>query len=594
MNMKKLLLLILGIILILGCAEESPDLVNPPAINNTIDLRFINLGGTGGDLTLEMLNETKLENIVYNQATASINPPADSTTFKVFENGSLSYDYNKIYKFRIRNVKYTFIALPTHENGYNYQNVDTLLNFRTALTVPQNRNDCLVRLFNAYPDSTATYFLRLGCPNGTPVASAMPYKRVNSQASIVPSGKQAFSLVKSKGGQNEILDLYEADLEPQGQYTFIVTRDLDGSEKMMFLDENDTESTAYRPATIIDERLANIRTLNLSSSPVNIYRSNGDVITLDVAENYIDLYNGMVTCSSEDLDTLIVDNSLGQDTITASLEVLQDYTIASFNSNSGVKSVLVEPNPNTIESQGKATIRVVHGAEEIDGVTVSIGARNQHLSESNENNFVIGELIATQLKYGSVSEAKYFEPPIDGQSFKLPITVFTSTEPAELIYTTLAEVEPDKEYLLFVSEDEQRNIETHLVEHSEEDKQPDNLEQGVMLQVLHAVPGVDQITFSVNDEYLNDAILFFSGSLSTVIPAGDQTLFINGSNYNLQADPEKRPYLIACGNANAFDIFDLNFEPMGAVYGEFKRRFVNASEDVARLGIKEQEADTSN
>lgn len=590
--MKKKLLLILGIIIFLGCAEESPDLVNPPAINNTINLRFINLGGTGQDLTLEMLNDTKLENIPYNQSTLSINPPADSTTLEVLQNGALAYDYNRIYKFRIRKVKYTFIALPTHENGFDYQEVDTLLNFRTALTVPQNRNDCLVRLFNAFPDSTVTYSLRLGCPNGAPVSTAMPYKRVNSQAAIVPSGKQAFSLVRSKGGQNEIINLYEAELEPQGQYTFLVTKDSDGNEKMMFLDENDLDATAYRPATIIEERLANMRTVNLSGAPVNIYRSNGDVLMLDVDHNYIDIYKGIVTCASEDLDTLIVDNNIGQDTISASLEVLQDYTIAAFNSNSGLKSILIEPVPNTFEAEGKATIRVVNGAEDIDGITVSVGARNSPISEQNNNNFVIGELLTTQLNYGSVSEAEYLEPPVLGQAFKLPITIFTSTEPADLLYTTIAEIEPDKEYLLFVNQDEQNNIETYLVQHNEEEQQPNQLEEGVMLQVLHAVPGLDEMLFSVNDQYLNNARLFFTGSLSTVIPSGDQTLYINGINYNFQADPEKRPYVIACGNSESVDIFDLNFEPMGAVYGEFKRRFVNASEDVPTLGIKEQEADT--
>lgn len=590
--MKKIFAPLLLIILLLSCSEENPDLVNPPSIANTINIRFINLGGTFENRTLEMIENTIIENVAYNSSSPTVNPPADSTTFKIFQGNNLEYSYDNVYKFRIRDVNYTFFALPSFDNSNNYQNVDTLLNFRTALTVPQSSDECLVRFFNAMPDSLASYSLRIGCPNGELVAPFMRYGTVMAQAKVVKSGEVAFSLVKAVGGTTEIINLYGSELEPQGQYTFILAKGADGKEKLMFLDENNLDADAYREAPVITERLANIRTINLTDANIDIAKITGEAITADLPDNYIDLYSGTPTCSSEEPDSLIVSNSFGSDTLITSLEVLEDYSIVAFKAQKGLKSVLVKPVPNTLLDDGKATIRVVHGAENYEGITVSLGARNAPQSSTNARNFIIGELLATKLNYGEISTQEYLEPHNQGQKFQIPLTIFTSTEPANLIYSSLVEIEPDKEYIVVFSQDNFGNPKTHLIEHSEENKIPNELNQGTMVQILNAVPGLEEMNVHLGNGLLDNAKIDFSSSLATVLPAGDQIIDINGVAYSLQSNPDLRPLVIAAGNSSAIDIFALNNPPMGAVYGEYKRNFVNASEEIAKLGIKETDVDS--
>lgn len=589
--MKKIFAPLLLIILLLSCAEENPDLVNPPSIANTINIRFINLGGTIENRTLEMIENTRIENVAYNSSSATVNPPADSTTFKVLQNTNLEHTFKNIFKFRIRDVNYTFLALPSFDNSNNYQNVDTLLNFRTALTVPQNTDECLVRFFNAMPDSLASYSLRIGCPNGELVAPFMRYGTVMAQAKVVKSGEVAFSLVKAIGAQTEIINLYGSILEPRGQYTFVLAKGSDGKEKLMFLDENNLDADAYIEAPIITERIANIRAINLSDDNIDISRISGEMISADLLTNYIDIYSATTTCSSEDPDSLIVSNSFGTDTIITSLEVLEDYSIAAFKAAKGLKTVLVKPVPNTLLDDGKATIRIVHGAENFEGITVSLGARNTPVSQNNKRNFIIGELLATKLYYGEISKQVYLEPDIEGQKFQIPLTIFTSTEPANLVYSSLVEIEPDKEYLLLFSVDNFGSPIAHFIEQSEENKTPDLLEQGTMVQILNAVPGLEEMSVHTGNGLLEDAKIDFSSSLATVIAPGSQNIEINGVTYSLQSDPDLRPLVIAAGNSENIDIFALNNHPMGAIYGEYKRNFVNASEEVTRLGIKEVDDD---
>lgn len=590
--MKKILFPLLILLLITSCAEENEDLVNPPSISNTINIRFINLGGTFESRTFEMLNNTMIENIPYGYSSLAVNPPADSTTFRVLQNTNLEYEFNNIYRFRIRNVNYTFLALPSYDNTQNYENVDTLLNFRTALTVPQNTDNCLVRFFNAFPDSLATYSLRLGCPNGQVVSPFMRYSSVMAQGTQVKSGEVAFSLVKAKGGQTEIIDLYGSDLEPQGQYTFVLIKDETGKEKMMLLDENSLESDAFREATVIEERAANIRTINFAGTDIDVQKITGELITANLPDNYIDLFNSTQTCASETPDSLIVSSNFGRDTIITSLEVLENYSIVAFRSSQGVTAALVNPLPNTLQDDGKATIRIVHGAESLEGLTVSLGARNNPLSKTTNTNFTIGELIATQLKYGEVSDQIYLEPSIVNNGFEIPLTIFTSTEPANLVYASLVNIEPNKSYIVVFNEDNFGNPQAFLIEDDEENSQPQKLEQGAMIQVLNAVPGLDGMNLSLSGNYLNDAKLDFSGSIATVIPPGNQTLNINGVDFSLIIDPNLRPLVIASGNSQNIEIFAINNTPMGAVFGEYKRNFINASEDIPKLGIKEEKNDS--
>lgn len=588
--MKTNIIIFFAIIFLIGCAEESEKLVNPPEIANTIHLRFINLGGSNESRTLELLNNEKIEDIAYATSSVSINPPADSTIFKVFQGGTLEYDYRNIYRFRIRNVKYTFLALPRNLNSpMGEKNVDTLLNFRTALTIPTNTDEALVRFFNANPDSTVTYSLRLGCPNGMQVAPFSAYKSVMFQGTVVKSGTVAFSLIRSQNSQTEIVNLYSAEIEPQGQYTFIMSLDANGEEKMLLLNENNLESDALQEATVVEERFANIRTINLSGSNVEVGKLSGDMITAGLTPNYIDTYNNTEACGSEEPDTLLVSSGALIDTVSATLDVLQNYSLVVFSGINKLQSVLVPPAPNTLEAEGKATIRVVHGSKNIDGITVSLGARNSPYSKAakDKDNFIIGELLATQLNYGEVSLPKYLEPSVEGQPFKIPVTVFSSTEPAQLVFTTLPEIEAGKEYLLLINDDEFDRPQAYLIEKSEEDQTAEELVEGVMLQIVHAVPGLDEMNVTVGNNLLIDAKLYFSGSLSTVVPAGSQNVNLNGLNFDLSADPLKRPFVIASGESSAIDVFAVNNEPMGAVSGEYKRRFVNASIEVLRLGIKE-------
>ncbi len=582
---------ILLLLVLASCVDENPDLVNPPSQAETIHIRFLNLASDedSRSLSLEYINdEMTTDAVPFAGTTALFHPPGDSVFFNVMKNGNV--DYQKKSKFFFfREVTYLFAALPTPDGAPEPRPVDTLVNLQTTTTVPPNSIDAYVSLFNAYPDSTVSFSLTLGCQNGQSIASNVQYRR-SSPIKNIRSGRTALSLIKSEGPNVETIGTYDFDLAARGQYALVVRREDDGSPGFYIIDHYDDSPNAMIAAVEVPENFAFIRTVNLSGKNIDITKVPGEPVAENLPASYISDFIEVSACSSLYSDTLVV--SAESSTTTSeliSLEVLKKYTALVYDSEDGTADNLLVLEPLELDSAlgDDIAIRVLHAARDFGEMTVSLGARPSELDTLSK--FKSGEVLNSSLNYGEIS------PAVVIPHGTAPIAAFTSSQPASFLFSGLSYFEPGGSYLLVILNDADGNAKLTLIDENTENTQVDYLEDGVLMQLIHAVPGRDFITINLEDEIngqirplLDNSQIRFSESIATIISGGDHTVDIDGTRHDFSVDVAERIMIIATGSGDQTEILSFVNPPMGATPENYKRRFINASLDINELIIKEQ------
>ncbi len=74
-----------------SCADENPNLVNPPPQSAFINIRFYNLAGDGMGRVLDLEGEYKTAEVPVRNISTSFNPPTDSSFLKVRAKGIEEY-----------------------------------------------------------------------------------------------------------------------------------------------------------------------------------------------------------------------------------------------------------------------------------------------------------------------------------------------------------------------------------------------------------------------------------------------------------------------------------------------------------------------
>ncbi|MGA2297858.1 MAG: DUF4397 domain-containing protein [FCB group bacterium] len=578
----KIFILFILTIFIFSCAKESPDLLNPPPQFKTVKCRFINLAGDRNDRVCVLDRTVKSGTVKFAATSDSFMPPADSSIISVQLNGVQEFS-NLVRTRFLRDTYFTLVGLPSVPGRPVQKYLDTVYVLSTIAGLGANTNFANITIFNAYPDTTRFYSVNLGCPNGFALGSGLTY-RVMTAPQQVQAGYVAVSLSLSQNNKISIIGLYNLNLKATGQYVLIIYQKQDGSEGVLLLDEFDDKTDALLPADIVPDRTSDVRTINFSRIPVTIKRIPNDTVAVNVRPNFISDYKLVGACKSSSLDSMAVfaGNSLMAFAPT-SLEVLNKFTVLVFDSaNSNANNAVVAPPVHLTEpSGGRSIVRVVHGAYNLPFLIVSIGARVD--SADTNTHYSSGSMIAKDIPYGQISGYQLVTPGT------LPVTLFSSspTQPTQLLYNSIVTLEPDKYYLLVVTNNHSNgdSLGITLIEDNQISSNISFESQGGFTQVVDLIPDVVSINLNM-PPVLYNAKLYYTGSLASVLPLGDNTINIAGKPTYINANNYSRNLIIAAGTNQNPDIITLQYPPFDVSTSNFKRRYINACKDIGSISVR--------
>jgi hypothetical protein len=571
------------IVLLFSCAEENPDLVNPPPQYETINIRFINLAKEDGQIQLTINEFDQNTAAAYSFCTSSENPPADSGYV------GIKVDGNQVLKeeeraFFIRLTNYTFVALPSNPKDSVQNEIDTVVKLANIPGKNVTGDYCIVKFLNAFPDSSSKFTLTLGCQNGEQLFSNVDYMKIPSSNDKVPIGNTAVTLVQRENSTDNVIGLFELNLVRNEQYTLIVYKKDDGEPGLMFIDDKDLTVDAQILPPIIPEKVTYIRSVNYRSEPIDFVKNGTEIIAQGLTAGSIGNYVEVGACQSLDQDLLqtVIDGDTVHSLYT-SLEVLSDYSAFTFDIGIPDTAITVLAPPVKLDPE-YSTIRVIHAATQLSELTVSLAARNRFEMNEDKTEIIIdgyqsGTYLTTDISFSEISD------PVRIQEGWGPITIFTNTSPINLIHMGVTEFVKNKEYILVITNDDQGNPLLSVIADGDENKAIKYIDEGVFAQFVHLVPGELQLEYRI-PPIVESGGLFYTGGLATVLPAGNHTIYANGVPLDIEAIQGERIFVIAAGEKDNIELIYNNYPPIESGLIENKRRFVNASNEVQLLNVK--------
>ncbi|MCO5250461.1 MAG: DUF4397 domain-containing protein [Candidatus Kapabacteria bacterium] len=595
--LKRIILPIVLAFIISACIEENPALVNPPEKAETVRVRFINLSKDKSPRTLDMSGISKTDVTPWGTSSSSIQPPADSAFFNVYSGTNKEYELEMLQKF-LRNTRYTYFAVPSRECLANPGcNVDTLLFLRTTTALPDNNYECLLKIINLFPDTNSSFAVRSGCPNGEIMFNNVNYMNSSAGPLNLIAETMGVSLIRfvrdGASIEEEFVNIYEVNFEARKQYVLIVTDDGNGNPTLKLLDEDEMSGGALTSPRIVDERNANIRIINLASNEIGI-NFNGLSVASSVQPDQITDYNQISVCNTVFRDSISATVG-GNETINlkSSIEVLQNYSLVILDSGNTIagEMLLVEPVSLQEDVTGKAIVRVLHASKNYEAITVSLGARAEPNAALFPNGYSSGTILASEISQGELSH------PLALYAGVAPLSIFTASQPAKMLYSAKGEFKAGSSYLLILSEDTDGKTKISVVEDDVVNTNVAFLEEGLFVQVVNAVRGVnfvniDIISSKAIQNLVVDARISASNSIATVVDKGVIEVRVNGVSHQIESTENERIMFVASGNSNNIKIFANKFQPLGLSDNSiFRYRFVNATEDIPITFIKKSAKD---
>jgi hypothetical protein len=568
-NTKIFSLLIIAFLF--ACADENPDLVNPPPQYETINIRFINLASQSEQLQLTINNVDHSDPAAYSFCTKATNPPADSGYVGI-EVGGNNVLREEERAYFIRTSTYTFIALPSHPRDSVQREIDTVIKMANIPGKNVVGDYSMVKFLNAFPDSSSQFTLTLGCQNGDKLFSSVDYMKIPTTNDKVPIGNTAVTLVQRINGADEIVGLFELILNRNQQYTLIVYKKDDGEPGLMFIDDNDITVDAQSLPPTIPEKVTYIRSINFHSEPLTLVLNNTEIIAQDLASLSIGNFVEVGACQSLDQDIV--------DTLSTSLEVLSQYSAFTFDIGAIDTTVLAKPIKTDPDF---STIRVIHGGYNLQDMTVSLASRNRFVLNDDGDQIIdgyqSGTYLASDLKFGNISD------PVRIQEGWGPITIFSASSPVKLLFMGVTEFAKGKNYILVITSDTQGNPLLSVITDEETNTSIRFIEEGVFAQFIHLVPGEISLEYKI-PPIVESGTVYYTGGLATVLPLGTHTITANGIPLEIEAKKGNRIFVVAAGQKDDIDLIYNNYPPVLAGGIESVRRYVNASNEIELLNVK--------
>ncbi len=572
--------LIVIVIALAGCIEENPNLVNPPPHTETVRVRFLNLSADKSAKKLSLDNMAFTDLTAYGKVSKAIKPPVDSSNILILSDNGILLQKTR-YKMRfIRETYYTVFYMPLKGDTVS-ASTDTVFMISTLSGLTKKNKTSFIKLFNAADDLYSTYSLNIGCPSGPSLAAGIAYGR-SGIINEIRSDTVAVSLTKSTPGSDPESKLYKIYLEEGKQYSIITARNEFGEEKAYLLSDEDLTENALKELTPVTDRNTYLRVANFSGQDVRLIKDPDIEISGDTPAGWISEYSEFEVCKTTAMDYVaayIGSDKKSMDSI--SLEVLEKYTAFVFDSEDGDAGLTVITGPvfTGEDMKGKAIVRVINASSghSATPLTLSLAARE---SKEKPAFYTTGEYIATDLYYRTKSGAKIITAGV------APLTLYTSTNPAKLLTTALANFEEGHRYIITITSGASGEALLTIIDEETGPAQIEKLPQGVFVQVVNATANSMAMAVSMAPVLANASVPA-SGSLATVLPEGTGRFEANGGSLDFDAHKGSRYLIIAAGISGSPDNFFIKTTPTDFAANNYLRRVVNVSQSIQALSVRQ-------
>lgn len=581
--MKYFQIILMALILIglSSCPDENPDLVDPPPQTETVYARFINFAGDREPRSLIMEGGKAFTDVKFGECTAGIHPPMDSVFVTIRKGTTDEIRTPRRVRF-VRNANYTFFVFPTANNSEKpYNPADSLIYMPTTTGLSEEKNVSYIKAINANPDSTTTYSITFGCPNGPNIASQLRYRQFTFLTKV-RSGQVGASIIRHKDSISENLGLFKLSLNERNEYTIVIAPGTNGMNEAIFiLSDHDPSAGALQAAVPEIETDAFIRTVNLSSSQVESRKEPGESIE-SIPPRTVGTFRDVTACTTIYYDS--VSAYIGGELKSASsrpLEVFNFYSYFVLDSvdGDGKLSVLAE-KLRFYPPSGKSYIRVIHGAAGDPALTATVLARK----DKSQLGFQNGIKLCDLLYYGKVGN------PIEVEPGLLPLAIFTAGTPSNLLFTTTASIEANKNYTMIIGKTVGGDYKISIIDDDAVNQSINYFDESVYCSFVNMVAGDNFVDISLKSDKDNESILekakfYFATSLTTIVRNGGNTLNIAGKDFKFSAELGKRILIVASGKKDDIRFAFIQTDPMGSGLNSYRRRFVNASPDISALSV---------
>lgn len=550
-----------------GCRDENPDLIDPPYGEDSVVVRFYNGVFDNVARTLEF-EGYEITNVPAGAISANMQVGIDSSLVTI--SNAQDIEYQTLRRVRMpRSSSLLFYGLDT--NGI--EGVDTLV-YTLASPVSESFPEPLITFVNANPVAEREYSVRLGCPNGSVIASDIAYLQQTFPVEI-DTGLHTISVMERYPSMpQQIVGYYEFVVREGDRLTLLAKTNGLGEPEFELVDMFSRESSPLRTLTQVEETFARIRIVNMTASSIDVRRNDSELIVSDLTPQTATNFTDLVVCNSLATD-IIAANPIGisEGGQTArSLQVSESYSVFVGDSSQGDAAtvVIAEPFSATPDANSVA-IRTISLLPPDMKVNVSLGMRTDVLDQTSS-----GTGLASNLGGGEATKT------VVVPAGPLPITVISEGNPERLVNAVYVQPTPGHSYslLLFMSDGEPR---VALFD-EQFNAQPELLTQGVFVQLIDARVSASPTNFTLGSTIRNAAFAD-GGSSATVLPEGEHEFIADLTIETVPAVVGKRLMLIATGSQNDPHIVTQSYSPLLAENNEYKYRFIHAAYGAPTLTV---------
>jgi hypothetical protein len=587
MKFIRLLFIPLFTVILIGCADENPVLVNPPDGTDSMMLRVINLAGDGNARQLSFGTNSVSAMTNYGTASPIFRAPiGDSATGIILNNGIEEQRTFRKLQFTRTNY-HTYFILPGITAKRN-KPADTLLYYTTQARRALVTRNPEIRLINCFPDSQYVFSLREGCQNGEELLRDNGYLSQSSSKEISVNNSLSLTLLRTNSitKQTDVLGLYALRIDEFSSYSFFTFRQQNGLTGLSVINDRDQTVNALQNLVEVPERKSFVKFLNLSKSSLSLKKieNNISIPMQDVASAAISESAEIGACKSSVVDSFAIENNGERVTlIEFPVQVQKNYIIVANDSSEKIgKYLAVLPQiMNTAIDPFSSKIYVINLIQQHTDLTFAVGSRTVQ-----GNKQLSGEVLSSRLLYGAMSS------PVSIPSGILPLTVFTTKQPAQLQSAFVGNLEGGKSYYLIAWSMFDGQTRVSLLPTDAENESLPLLDKGSFVSLVQANSAKGGVKFSVENT-LSNLNVDFRSSTGTVVRKGSYQIFADDISYNLIINPDSNYtlYTYTSQSGNAAIAFST---PQGSTrYGEAKRRCVNLTQDQERLSVSEGASPTT-
>jgi hypothetical protein len=353
---------------------------------------------------------------------------------------------------------------------------------------------------------------------------------------------------------------------------------------MIFVEESDRSSSAARPFTPVASRTADMRVVNLSSSPVDV---DLPALSVTLAKGLDGRRIGdrvaVTTCESALPDKVRVKLASGAELLdSTSLVVRTVFSVIAADSGSSGLMVVAPSIQRPIGSAGKAVVRVIHAAATSPNVRVSTSSRTSATAISGVQPAIT---LAQNFARQSISTPVALDPG------PMPITITSESTPTQLLRVATVNVEANRSYDLVLHE-RLGELQVALIEQDASSSPVTLMQDASLVTLVNGASGKDQIPVQLGS-VISNGRLFFGNTLATCLEQSDNQFSIDALSGSIVLRNADRTLMVYCLPNGKPEVLQFRTLPLIPAAGKTIRRVVNATQDIAKLTVSVDSIATS-